>query len=116
MMKASSDPGFYFIDCAFSVLVIGTLVLFVWRSMFALCDLLIYPTDSNLSAWYSLVSVSSFYFGNFRMHFLVEKKNGLRNNKWTLSNACDFELGWDLIPELIHLINHFFPKTILIND
>lgn len=57
MIKASSDPGFYFIDCAFSVLIIGTLVLFVWRSMFALCDLLIYPTDLNLSAWYSLVSV-----------------------------------------------------------
>lgn len=60
--KASSDPGFYFVDCAFSVLVIGTLVLFVWRSMFALCDLLIYETDQSLSAWYSLVSYLMYIF------------------------------------------------------
>lgn len=66
MTKASSDPGFYFIDCAFSVLIIGTLVIFVWRCMFALCDLLIYPTDINLSAWYSLVSVP-----NYNFHFVI---------------------------------------------
>lgn len=51
-----TDPGFFFTDCTFSVLVIGTLVVFVWRSMFALCDLLIYPTNESLSAFYSLVS------------------------------------------------------------
>lgn len=66
MIKASSDPGFYFIDCAFSVLIIGTLVIFVWRSMFALCDLLIYPTDLNLSAWCSLVSALIYFIVDSR--------------------------------------------------
>lgn len=60
--QASNNPGFYFIDCTFSVLVIGTLVIFVWRSMFALCDLLIYSTDPSLSAFYSLVCIFSTFF------------------------------------------------------
>lgn len=73
IIKASSDPGFYFIDCAFSVLIIGTLVIFVWRCMFALCDHLIYPTDTNLSAWYSLVSGPNFYFYFVIVHYSCVK-------------------------------------------
>lgn len=64
--QATNNPGFYFIDCTFSVLGIGTLVIFVWRSMFALCDLLIYSTDPHLSALYSLVCLlSSYDFSTF---------------------------------------------------
>lgn len=55
LFQASNQPAFYFIDCAFSVIVIGTLVVLVWRSLWVLCDLLIFPSEPTLSAWYSLV-------------------------------------------------------------
>lgn len=55
LLQATSEPGFFFVDCAFSVLVVGTLVVFVWRSVWVLCDLIIYPGDAAMSAWGSLV-------------------------------------------------------------
>lgn len=55
-LQATTEPAFYFLDCAFSVLVIGTLVVFVWRSLWVMCDLLIYPDEPSLSALGSLVS------------------------------------------------------------
>lgn len=57
-LQASNQPGFYFIDCAFSVIVIGTLVVLVWRSLWVLFDVLIFPGDPILSAYYSVVSVT----------------------------------------------------------
>lgn len=59
--QAAKEPGFYVIDCMFSVLVIGTLVVFVWRGLWVLCDLIIYPGELSLSSWGSLVSINKAY-------------------------------------------------------
>ncbi|KAL1122305.1 hypothetical protein AAG570_003710 [Ranatra chinensis] len=65
MFKASSDDlWMYILDCGFSVCVIGTLVVFVWRGVWCLLDMYLYPGDMATSAWaslaigYSLVLVS----------------------------------------------------------
>ncbi|KAJ8944529.1 hypothetical protein NQ318_009692 [Aromia moschata] len=44
----------YILDCLFSVLIVGTLVVFVWRGAWALMDLFVFPEDEVLSAWGSL--------------------------------------------------------------
>lgn len=54
--QATDQPGLYILDCLFSVLVIGALVVFVWRGVWILCDLLIYPDDFVQSSWASMVS------------------------------------------------------------
>ncbi|XP_050089561.1 uncharacterized protein LOC126573456 isoform X2 [Anopheles aquasalis] len=53
--KGSKDPGLYVMDCMFSVLVIGTLVVFVWRGLWVLLDLKLYPEDQGTSAWASVL-------------------------------------------------------------
>lgn len=57
LFQAKNEPFFYFIDCAFSVIVIGTLVVLVWRSLWVLFDLIIFPNDPDISGWYSVVSI-----------------------------------------------------------
>lgn len=63
--QGSKEPGLYILDCSFSVLVIGTLVVFVWRGMWILCDLTIYTDDNTMSAWGSLVRQSTSQIVNF---------------------------------------------------
>jgi len=45
----------YVLDCLFSVFVIGTLVVFVWRGAWVLIDLYLFPESEVWSAWGSLV-------------------------------------------------------------
>ncbi|XP_022918482.1 uncharacterized protein [Onthophagus taurus] len=45
----------YVLDCIFSVLVVGTLVVFVWRGAWVLLDDFLFPESASLSAWCSLV-------------------------------------------------------------
>ncbi|GAB0100114.1 uncharacterized protein DMENIID0001_161060 [Sergentomyia squamirostris] len=47
-------PGLYVLDCAFSVLCVGTLVVFVWRGVWLLMDIFLSPNDPELSAFLSL--------------------------------------------------------------
>lgn len=54
--QGSREPGLYILDCLFSVLIIGSLVVFVWRGVWVLFDLVLYPDDKGLSAFGSLVS------------------------------------------------------------
>ncbi|XP_050089560.1 uncharacterized protein LOC126573456 isoform X1 [Anopheles aquasalis] len=54
-LTGSKDPGLYVMDCMFSVLVIGTLVVFVWRGLWVLLDLKLYPEDQGTSAWASVL-------------------------------------------------------------
>lgn len=54
-------PGLYVLDCAFSVLGVGSLVVFVWRGVWLLTDIFIFPLDKELSAYFSLVSLLGFY-------------------------------------------------------
>jgi len=46
----------YVLDCLFSVLIVGTLVVFVWRGAWTILDIYLYPHQQNCSAWASIVS------------------------------------------------------------
>lgn len=46
----------YLLDSVFSVFVIGTLVILVWRGMWCILDRLIFPQNLERSGWISLVS------------------------------------------------------------
>lgn len=48
------DWSLYLLDCAFSVGVVGTLVVFVWRGVWILFDLYLFPKDREYSAIGSL--------------------------------------------------------------
>ncbi|ETN58915.1 fuseless [Anopheles darlingi] len=54
-LTGSKDPGLYVLDCMFSVLVIGSLVVFVWRGLWVLLDLKLFPEDQGTSAWASVL-------------------------------------------------------------
>ncbi|KAF5285639.1 hypothetical protein FQA39_LY16545 [Lamprigera yunnana] len=54
--KSMEDKtSLYVLDCLFSVLIIGTLVVFVWRGAWILVDIYLFPEDSIWSSWASLV-------------------------------------------------------------
>ncbi|XP_070498973.1 uncharacterized protein [Chironomus tepperi] len=54
-IDGTREPGLYIFDCLFSVLVIGSLVVFVWRGLWVLLDLKLFPEDATVSAWASLI-------------------------------------------------------------
>ncbi|XP_073979618.1 transmembrane protein fuseless isoform X2 [Rhodnius prolixus] len=49
-IKSSDKTWLYLFDCIFSVCVIGTLVVFVWRGTWTLVDLLLWPNNAVMSA------------------------------------------------------------------
>ncbi|XP_047507037.1 uncharacterized protein LOC125050974 [Pieris napi] len=53
--KSSKETALYILDCVFSVTVVGSLVVFVWRGLFALIDIYLYPDDPAKSCWTSLI-------------------------------------------------------------
>ncbi|XP_055387283.1 uncharacterized protein LOC129615897 isoform X1 [Condylostylus longicornis] len=53
--KGSKEPGLYVLDCLFSVLIVGTLVVVAWRGVWVMLDLTLYPTSKALSGWGSLI-------------------------------------------------------------
>lgn len=87
-MQSAQDPGLYILDCAFSVLVIGTLVVFVWRGTWVICDLVIYPDDTRMTAWSSLVR-------KFHLFIFVYDLDTNEWNKSSFNRICtmnsDFE-------------------------
>lgn len=50
------DWSLYLLDCAFSVGVVGTLIVFVWRGVWILIDIYLFPENPKCSAVGSLVS------------------------------------------------------------
>ncbi|KRT80491.1 hypothetical protein AMK59_8303 [Oryctes borbonicus] len=54
-IKMTEKTTLYVLDCIFSVLVVGTLVVFVWRGAWVLLDVFLFPNYESLSAWASLV-------------------------------------------------------------
>ncbi|XP_022918483.1 uncharacterized protein [Onthophagus taurus] len=54
-IKMAEKTTLYVLDCIFSVLVVGTLVVFVWRGAWVLLDDFLFPESASLSAWCSLV-------------------------------------------------------------
>ncbi|KAJ9600995.1 hypothetical protein L9F63_000833, partial [Diploptera punctata] len=53
----SRETSLYVLDCLFSVLIVGTLVVFVWRGAWTILDLYLYPDSHCISAWASLVQI-----------------------------------------------------------
>ncbi|XP_017467953.1 PREDICTED: uncharacterized protein LOC108360252 [Rhagoletis zephyria] len=49
------QPGLYVLDTLFSVFVIGTLVVIVWRGVWGIMDITFYPFDRKKSSWSSLM-------------------------------------------------------------
>jgi hypothetical protein len=55
-VQGSREASLYVLDCLFSVLIVGTLVVFVWRGAWTILDLYVYPQQADCSAWTSMVS------------------------------------------------------------
>jgi len=55
-VQGSKETSLYVLDCLFSVLIVGTLVVFVWRGVWTILDLYLYPHQQDCSAWASMVS------------------------------------------------------------
>ncbi|XP_072938735.1 uncharacterized protein fusl isoform X1 [Epargyreus clarus] len=53
--KSSRETVLYILDCIFSVTVVGSLVVFVWRGSWALLDIFLFPDDQVKSCWTSLI-------------------------------------------------------------
>ncbi|CAH0702239.1 unnamed protein product [Spodoptera exigua] len=51
----SRETMLYILDCIFSVTVVGSLVVFVWRGSWALLDIFLFPDDRTKSCWTSLI-------------------------------------------------------------
>ncbi|XP_013196663.1 uncharacterized protein LOC106139712 [Amyelois transitella] len=52
---SSRETVLYVLDCIFSVAVVGSLVVFVWRGSWALLDIFLFPEDKVKSSWTSLI-------------------------------------------------------------
>lgn len=57
-VQGSRETSLYVLDCLFSVLIVGTLVVFVWIGAWTILDLFLYPQHADRSAWTSMVSTS----------------------------------------------------------
>ncbi|XP_014250214.1 uncharacterized protein LOC106667066 isoform X1 [Cimex lectularius] len=64
LQSGTENLWMYILDCTYSICVVGTLVVFVWRGAWCLLDMFLYPSQPEMSAWaslgigYSLVLVS----------------------------------------------------------
>ncbi|XP_065340615.1 uncharacterized protein fusl isoform X2 [Cloeon dipterum] len=50
----SKDPALHTLDCVFSVFVVGSLVVIVWRGTWGILDSILVPEHEDTSAWLSL--------------------------------------------------------------
>lgn len=67
------------------MLVIGSLVVVVWRGLWVVCDLVIYPEQLAVSAWASVVSSSNVRETKFHIDEAV-------NRTGTISDLRHFDL------------------------
>ncbi|XP_075224768.1 transmembrane protein fuseless isoform X1 [Lycorma delicatula] len=71
-ISGSRDTWLYILDCFFSVFIIGTLVVFVWRGVWCLLDIYLFPDREDLSAWGSLAMGYILVFSTFATQPLVK--------------------------------------------
>lgn len=57
-LQNTRNWSLYLLDCAFSVGVVGTLVVFVWRGVWILIDIYLFPENPGYSAVGSLVNIN----------------------------------------------------------
>ncbi|XP_028156938.1 uncharacterized protein LOC114350361 isoform X2 [Ostrinia furnacalis] len=68
MFRTSSrETALYVLDCVFSVAVVGSLVVFVWRGSWALLDIFLFPEDPVKSCWTSLIVGYSVVIATFSL-------------------------------------------------
>ncbi|XP_056641897.1 uncharacterized protein LOC130448495 [Diorhabda sublineata] len=71
----------YILDCLFSIVIVGTLVVFVWRGVWLLVDVFLFPDDYLFSNWSSLVlgyfSVGIAFLLQPAMKYLCERLTGV---------------------------------------
>ncbi|CAH1118921.1 unnamed protein product [Phaedon cochleariae] len=53
-IKMREKLTLYLLDCLFSVVIVGTLIVFVWRGLWLIVDILLYPENEELSSWISM--------------------------------------------------------------
>lgn len=109
-LQNTRDWSLYLLDCAFSVGVVGTLVVFVWRGVWMLFDIYLFPENPEYSAVGSLVRTIYFesitnkimnikiinYFNCFTLHIckyritfpFFPNKNKYQNFLFYLSESC----------------------------
>lgn len=73
MLQNSRDTALYILDCVFSVGVVGSLVVFVWRGSWALLDIFLFPEETIKSCCTSLVSLL--------IRLFIYRKTNSTNNK-----------------------------------
>ncbi|CAH1280063.1 unnamed protein product [Diabrotica balteata] len=70
----------FVLDCLFSIAVVGTLVVFVWRGVWLLVDIYLFPGDLVFSYWSSLVigylCVALAFLLQPAMRYLCERLTG----------------------------------------
>nr|CAD7197939.1 unnamed protein product [Timema douglasi] len=66
-MIGEKETSLYVLDCVFSVTVIGSLVVFVWRGAWTILDIYLLPSSPDLSAWGSLVLGYGIVFFTFAL-------------------------------------------------
>ncbi|XP_055712054.1 uncharacterized protein LOC129807072 isoform X1 [Phlebotomus papatasi] len=121
-VEGARQPLLYVLDCCFSVLIIGSLVVFVWRGVWVFLDLVLYPSDAKLSAWYSLAIGYGIVFITFAlqpvMRWTCDKLTGF----WRLAIADIFLFfsfigtvnAWRGIWQLLD--NYFLPDQRALSD
>ncbi|XP_074029308.1 transmembrane protein fuseless isoform X1 [Leptinotarsa decemlineata] len=53
--KVGDKTSLYVLDCLFSVLIVGSLVVFVWRGVWLMLDIILFPDNFTISSWGSLI-------------------------------------------------------------
>lgn len=79
--RMGEKTSLYILDCLFSIVIVGTLVVFVWRGVWLLVDVFLFPDDYILSNWSSLVlgylSVGLAFMLQPAMKYLCERLTGV---------------------------------------
>ncbi|KXJ84029.1 uncharacterized protein LOC109432868 isoform X2 [Aedes albopictus] len=121
-LTGSKEPGLYVLDCMFSVLVIGSLVVFVWRGLWVLLDLQLFPEDHALSAWASVLIGYGVTAVTFSLQPLMRWACDRLTGLWRVIVA-DLFLFFSFIGTINvwrgvwHLLDHYFlPDNVLLSN
>ncbi|XP_054264663.1 uncharacterized protein LOC128987698 isoform X2 [Macrosteles quadrilineatus] len=83
-ISGTRETWLYVLDCFFSVFIIGTLVVFVWRGFWCLLDNYLFPDRPDLSAWGSLVLGYMLVFATFATQPLMKALVSRIDGFWRL--------------------------------
>ncbi|GAB6027522.1 hypothetical protein CHUAL_001770 [Chamberlinius hualienensis] len=96
-LSTKKSTWFFLLDVGFSVIIVGSLVVFVWRGLWVVEDRLLYPDSNALSCWMSLAIGYTIVF----MAYLLQKPSA------TLSKKLSSNLIRVLFEDLFYLFASF---------